>query len=57
MRKIRLAVGLAAIACALGVSAASAYATSSFESKFFEKLKGTQVGTEEFIVYPMTVIM
>ena len=55
MRKIRLAVGLAAIACALGVSAASAYATSSFESKLGEKITGKQAGTEEFTVYPMTV--
>jgi len=55
MRKIRLAVGLAAIACVLGAGAASAYATSSFEAKLTEKLAGKQIGTEEFTVYPMTV--
>ena len=54
MRNFRLVIGLAAIACMLGVGAASAFA-SEFESKYTEKLSGKQIGSEEFVVYPMTV--
>jgi hypothetical protein len=54
MRRFRVLIGLAAIACMLGAGAASAYA-SEFESKFTEKLSGKQIGSEEFVVYPMTI--
>jgi hypothetical protein len=54
MRSIRFVVALAAIACMVGVGAASSYA-STFESQFTEKLSGKQIGTEEFVVYPMTI--
>jgi len=56
MRNFKLVVGLAAIACVFGVAASSAYA-SEFESRFGnEKIMGKQIGTEEFVVYPMTVV-
>jgi hypothetical protein len=53
MRDIRLAVGVAAVACALGVGAASASAHEFSSSG--GTTKGTQVGTEEFAVWPMKV--
>jgi hypothetical protein len=54
MRRFRVLVGLAAIACMLGAGAASAYA-SEFETRYSEKLLGKQIGSEEFVVYPMTI--
>ncbi len=54
MRSIRFVVALAAIACMVGVGAASSYA-SEFESKYNTALSGKQIGTEEFTVYPMII--
>jgi hypothetical protein len=56
MRHIRTAIGLAVVACALGVGAASATA-ASFESTGGTTTKGLSVTkNEEFQVWPMTII-